>query len=39
MIPYFFINKGIKILCIGDAQEPRGIAEAVREGYPAGISI
>jgi 2,4-dienoyl-CoA reductase-like NADH-dependent reductase (Old Yellow Enzyme family)/thioredoxin reductase len=32
-------NKGIKILCIGDAREPRGIAEAVREGYLAGVSV
>jgi len=32
-------NKGLKILCVGDAQGPRGIAEAVREGYLAGISI
>jgi 2,4-dienoyl-CoA reductase (NADPH2) len=32
-------NKGIKILYIGDARDPRGIAEAVREGYLAGISV
>jgi hypothetical protein len=32
-------NKGIKIIWIGDAREPGGIAEAVREGYLAGISM
>jgi thioredoxin reductase len=32
-------KRGIKIFCIGDAREPRGIAEAVREGYLAGISV
>lgn len=30
---------GIKVLFIGDAKEPHGIAEAVRDGYLAGISI
>jgi NADPH-dependent 2,4-dienoyl-CoA reductase/sulfur reductase-like enzyme len=29
---------GIKVHIIGDAHEPRGIAEAVRDGYLAGIS-
>jgi 2,4-dienoyl-CoA reductase-like NADH-dependent reductase (Old Yellow Enzyme family)/thioredoxin reductase len=32
-------KKGIKFFAIGDARSPRGIAEAVREGYLAGISI
>lgn len=32
-------NQGIKILSIGDAREPSGIAEAVREGYLAGIAV
>jgi 2,4-dienoyl-CoA reductase-like NADH-dependent reductase (Old Yellow Enzyme family)/thioredoxin reductase len=32
-------KKGIRFLAIGDARAPRGIAEAVREGYLAGISI
>jgi len=30
---------GIKVLFMGDAREPNGIAEAVRDGYLAGISI
>jgi len=30
---------GIKVHIIGDAHEPRGIAEAVRDGYLAGISV
>jgi NADPH-dependent 2,4-dienoyl-CoA reductase/sulfur reductase-like enzyme len=32
-------KKGIRFFLIGDARTPRGIAEAVREGYLAGISI
>jgi len=32
-------KKGMKVLWIGDAREPRGIAEAMREGFLAGISI
>jgi len=32
-------KKGIKFFAIGDARSPRGIAEAVREGYLAGTSI
>ena len=30
---------GIKVLVIGDAKEPHGIAEAVRDGFLAGTSI
>jgi len=30
---------GIKVAFIGDAREPRGIAEAMREGYIAGLSL
>jgi hypothetical protein len=30
---------GIKVAFIGDAREPRGIAEAMREGYIAGVSL
>ncbi len=30
---------GIKVLFVGDAKEPRGIAEAVRDGFLAGISV
>jgi pyruvate/2-oxoglutarate dehydrogenase complex dihydrolipoamide dehydrogenase (E3) component len=30
---------GMKVLSIGDAKEPHGIAEAVRDGYLAGIYI
>ena len=30
---------GIKVLFIGDAKEPRGIADAVRDGFLAGISV
>jgi pyruvate/2-oxoglutarate dehydrogenase complex dihydrolipoamide dehydrogenase (E3) component len=30
---------GLKVLPIGDAKEPRGIAEAVRDGFLAGISV
>ena len=30
---------GIKVLFIGDAKEPRGIAEAVRDGFLAGTSV
>jgi hypothetical protein len=30
---------GIKTYIIGDANEPQGIAEAVREGFLTGISI
>ncbi len=30
---------GISYRLVGDAQEPRGIAEAVRDGYLAGISV
>jgi NADPH-dependent 2,4-dienoyl-CoA reductase/sulfur reductase-like enzyme len=30
---------GIKVLSIGDAKEPRGIAEAVRDGFLAGTSV
>lgn len=30
---------GIRVLVIGDAQEPRGIAEAVRDGFWAGTSF
>jgi len=30
---------GIKVAFIGDAREPRGIAEAMREGYVAGVSL
>lgn len=32
-------KKGIKFFTIGDSRSPRGIAEAVREGYLAGVSI
>ncbi len=32
-------KSGIKALVIGDAKEPRGIAEAVRDGFCAGTSI
>jgi 2,4-dienoyl-CoA reductase-like NADH-dependent reductase (Old Yellow Enzyme family)/thioredoxin reductase len=32
-------EKGMKVLWIGDAREPRGIAEAMREGFLAGVSI
>jgi pyruvate/2-oxoglutarate dehydrogenase complex dihydrolipoamide dehydrogenase (E3) component len=32
-------NAGIKVFLIGDAKEPRGIAEAVRDGFFAGISV
>lgn len=32
-------KNGIKILAIGDAKEPQGIAEAVRDGFWAGTSI
>ncbi len=32
-------KKGIRVFLIGDAYTPRGIAEAVRDGYLAGISI
>jgi 2,4-dienoyl-CoA reductase-like NADH-dependent reductase (Old Yellow Enzyme family)/thioredoxin reductase len=32
-------KKGIQVFLIGDAHIPRGIAEAVRDGYLAGISI
>ena len=32
-------KKGIRFFLIGDARTPRGIAEAVRDGYLAGISI
>jgi hypothetical protein len=32
-------EKGMKILWIGDAREPRGIAEAMREGFLVGVSI
>jgi len=32
-------KKGIRFFLIGDAHTPRGIAEAVRDGYLAGISI
>jgi NADPH-dependent 2,4-dienoyl-CoA reductase/sulfur reductase-like enzyme len=34
-----FTNAGIETLVIGDAREAQGIAEAVRDGYWAGISI
>ena len=30
---------GIKVFTVGDAQEPHGIAEAVRSGYLAGIAV
>jgi 2,4-dienoyl-CoA reductase-like NADH-dependent reductase (Old Yellow Enzyme family)/thioredoxin reductase len=30
---------GIKVAFIGDVREPRGIAEAMREGYIAGVSL
>ena len=33
------IKTGIKVAFIGDAREPRGIAEAMREGYLAGASL
>jgi NADPH-dependent 2,4-dienoyl-CoA reductase/sulfur reductase-like enzyme len=32
-------KNGMKVLWIGDAREPRGIAEAMREGFLAGVSI
>ena len=32
-------KKGIRFFLIGDAHTPRGIAEAVRDGYLAGISV
>jgi 2,4-dienoyl-CoA reductase-like NADH-dependent reductase (Old Yellow Enzyme family)/thioredoxin reductase len=32
-------KEGIRVFLIGDARTPRGIAEAVRDGYLAGISI
>ena len=32
-------NAGIRVLFIGDAKEPRGIADAVRDGFLAGISV
>jgi 2,4-dienoyl-CoA reductase-like NADH-dependent reductase (Old Yellow Enzyme family)/thioredoxin reductase len=34
-----FEKKGIRVFLIGDAHTPRGIAEAVRDGYLAGISV
>jgi 2,4-dienoyl-CoA reductase-like NADH-dependent reductase (Old Yellow Enzyme family)/thioredoxin reductase len=34
-----FARKGIRVFLIGDAHTPRGIAEAVRDGYLAGISV
>jgi 2,4-dienoyl-CoA reductase-like NADH-dependent reductase (Old Yellow Enzyme family)/thioredoxin reductase len=32
-------GKGLEVHCVGDAAEPRGIMEAVREGYLAALGI
>ena len=30
---------GIEVMTVGDAKDPKGIAEATRSGFIAGISI